>query len=237
MKTSFVWYTFTNDGGCCLQSVGSVLDLGVSPEDCTVFVQRGKPLHAKDVGGFDVLGVKIVEGRYARKDTFFDTVAKFRSISSVKGEIVWGVDSDVVINDLSPSKEVFDGGYVAGAAHWKGCEFSGCSNMIRPEIAEACLRDLLEKNTPKLPAKGVPDDVMMGMTLDALYGEDKVLRWPASVLGWYLFDRDWEKMAKAKWVHFGQKKQAQPFARGVPVRQAIASHMKEYREWRTATSR
>lgn len=236
MNLKFAWSTYSPDGGCCVQSVQGVLDLGANPTNCIVYYQKGKPLYKEHAAILQALGVGLQEGRYTRKDTYFDVIAKFRSVVATGGDLVWSIDSDVIVNELSPAQEVFNGGYIAGAAHWNGCNFSGCSTLIRPQAAKACVKDLLENNTPKLPGRGVPDDIMMGTTLDTLFGATSVLRWNAAILGWYEFQRNWADMVNYKWIHFGQKKLARGLARGRPVRAAIEEHMREYREWRKTTA-
>ena len=228
----FVWTTYRWDAGCCLQSVKSVLDLGISPKQMVVYVQDSKPLLNKDEDEFRKLGVKLEIGQYARRDTLLDVVSRFSYAANTDFELAWLLDSDVVVNDLSSAEEVLNGGYAAGACSWEGCEFSGCSMLIRPEVATQCIMDIMSDDSANIRENPRADDVKMGLVLDALYPE-KVKRWCANDLGWYLFKENWADMEKKRWVHFGQKNLACRLTQGRSlVREVIETHMKSYREWR-----
>ena len=233
MNIIFVIPTYDNDGTCAVQAARGILALGVAAEDVRVCVQRGKDLRAPELEKFAAMGVHVAPSRYTRRDRYTDLIAKLQLYACHDGDWTICVDSDTVINDLARYlSAAADPNVMAASTAWAGCGFAGCSSMVRVAAARRALRDVLEDNSQKFPASGLPDDVAIGELIGALYGEGSVVRWPSPSLGWYDFTKNWDEMAAKGAVHFGQKKLAREHAKGKPVRDVIAEHMAEFLDWK-----
>ena len=235
MITKFIWNATNVDYECCLQSVASVLDLGVTPSDCTVLITRGRELDEVATQKFTDLGVAVREGLYTRRNKFTDVVARFNECIVDGADVVWHLDSDVIVNNLKPLEYFHNSDVVALAAAIPTYDFYGCSFIMKCSAATTCLADLLEHNTADLPpSAGFADDKQMGMVLDSVYGRSLVARITHADQWCYRFDKEWSSITRVDWVHFGQRALARQILRmdnhtslGI-----IAEHMQLYREWR-----
>lgn len=227
-----IWTTHEYDGACCVQSVRSILALGVDPLDMAVGVTRGKPLTKEIASTLDEMGVSWIDSRYTRRDTYGDKINMLQMLTDHDHEWVLNMDSDTVVNDWGPIEEVRQSDAVGAAFSWPACNFAGCCSMYRVSAAKRILKDLREDNTLKL-GKG-PEDVAFGRLFDHFYGVDSVARWDHSGLGWYFFkDDSWEELRSKVAIHFGQKAAAREAAKGrFTARDMIADEMRRYLDWR-----
>lgn len=236
MSLTFAWMTHRNDGGCLVQSVRSVLGLGVDPGACFVYEQIGRellPEHRDQVAGW---GVGIRSGRYTRRDLYADYIGRLRAILETGGEWIYNVDSDTVINSLGPVTEVMASEAVAAAAAWPGVPFSGCSSIFRASAGRVVLADLLEKNSLKLKDRGMASDTALCKMLEAHFGPDAITKLRlGSYLKRYRYAEDPEQLSdlgRYAAIHFGERRDARPLAKGRPVRAVVEDAMREFLDQR-----
>lgn len=236
MKLSFAWMTFRQDGGCCVQSVRSVLGLGADPAACHVFEQVGAELLPAERGRLREMGVVIASGRYTRRDLYSDYIGRMRAILASGGEWIYNVDSDTVINSLEPVRGVMETDAVAAAACWPGVPFSGCSSLFRASAGRVVLDDLLHHNSLGFEARGKASDTAFYRLLAHHFGAGSVHGFRlGEYLKRYTYGADAEPLSalgRYTAIHFGERKQARPLAAGRPVRAVVEEHMRAFLDQR-----
>lgn len=237
----FVWVTHRTDGGCLLQSVRSVLALGVAPARCWVGQQVGRELEPGHAARLRAAGVTVFDSRYARTESYADHLSRIRAILHPADDGVEGwtynIDSDTVLSSLHPALRVMEtDAVVAAAAAWEGVPFAGCACLLRWDAARAVHADLRDHNTLAFPGGPglVGDDTAHGLLLRHLYGPERVVAWPiGTYLRRYRYARDPDTLAglalrRPPAIHFGERVDARPLALGRPVRDVVEDAMRGY---------
>lgn len=236
MALRFAWATFDHDGECCMESVRSVLRLGVRPEACTIGEMPGRELRGPERAALEAMGVQDFRpSGYTRRNTMGDKAGRLRLIAEAGESAEWvlNVDSDTTLQSLDPVLRVMDSGrYVAAATSWPGVPFAGCCSLYRPPAARRCLEALEGENPLGFPPQGGPDDTAAGEMLDHLYGAEQVCRWSREeMLGMWWFDAardDAEEIRRFPAIHWGQKGRARRLAKGRPVRDVVRDAMRAF---------
>jgi len=237
---TFVWLTFHNDAPCCVQSVGSILDLGADPGRCWVAETRGKEIRDEERRALTDMGVRIRKSRFTRSETYADLVNVLDVCSEAAREDrarwVYQLDSDVIVERMDPVAGAIEAGAVAMAGSAEGCRFAGCSWLCRTDALECIRRDVKTVNTLKIPGR-TTSDVPCGSLLDHFYGRDKVVRHLNNRdAGGYL--RSWhygfdeapmEDLLRWDVIHFGSRKFVR--AGGRPIRDVVAETMAGFRQF------
>jgi len=240
----FIWTTFHNDAACCVQSVGSAVDLGVSPRNCIVFENIAKPVRDAERSRLFDLGVDVRPAHYSRRETYEDLQNMMVLCSEVmrdypKAEWFYQLDSDIVLAGLTHLSQTVSSDCIAMAGSAPHCNFSGWAWACRRNALETLCERFVTDN-PVIAPCHTPDDSICGEVLDEIHGEDVVIRHPRSTTepgysrGWFYEEDPLSLQDLTQWdvLHFGQRReagQAVSYA-GQSIRERVAEEMEKFRQ-------
>ncbi len=240
----YVWNTWLPDAECLVQSVRSVVGLGVDPAHCIIGDRVGKELEEEHWRQLAALGVRArLVNAYTRRNTYADKIARLTLITRHEAEWCVNLDSDTVVNSFRPHQEAAAvEGLVAAAPSWPGCPFAGCASLYRREAALAILEELQLRNPLGFPSRGGPDDRAAWEMLCWRYGPERVRQLTGIAAGWRFREeeRTQAELEAFPVIHFGQRSLAKEAARGMPGvnhRGAVAAAMRAFLDQRDGPTR
>ena len=172
MSISFCWQTWRPDSNCLLESIESVLALGVPPEHCHVWERKDKPLHGIMQEWLDKTGIKRGWSVYHNVKKFEDCYERLKVISLTgkrfKTDYVLRIDSDTVLCNAQRINEAVRDEVPAMSWSWPGVALAGCCSLQRTGVASEML--MLMQQWGRCITPGTTGDNIIAYLLERFFG-------------------------------------------------------------------
>ena len=234
---AWFWPSQTIDSPCLLESVGAVLDLGVTPEDCFVAHSPEKPVSEDAQNILRSQGIRFLEHDYSMRKNAHDiqTIAKteLKALALANATHVLKIDSDTVIARMDTIKKAHMMNTMAMAWAWPGSYFAGCCSLFRRDALDY----LATTDFADLGGVFPGEDLAQHYLLTRRFGFDAIQHnWHSSkggfATGWFYDSskRTLEEAARLfEVVTFGNRKKIPKERGGCSAREYVALTMARFR--------